>query len=107
MAGAALLWIQLTKEEGAQVVVEVNGVKTASYPLSEDNSVTIEGFGGGAKLLVIEDHVATVAKASCPDQLCVHQPDIQYQGQTIVCLPNRVVISIEGGDEADVDGIAE
>ena len=47
-----------------------------------------------------------MAEASCPDQLCVHQPAIRYHGQTIVCLPHRVSVTIEGGEEAPLDGVS-
>lgn len=105
LAGAALLWLQATKKDGAQVIIEVDGVQQAAYSLSEERTVTIEGIEGGTNQLVIENGAASVVDASCPDHLCVHQASIQYQGQTIVCLPNRVVITVENGDEAEIDGI--
>ena len=45
--------------------------------------------------------------ASCPDQLCVHQNAIDKTGQTIVCLPNKVVVTVENGEEDEVDIMAK
>ena len=106
LAAASLVFWALTRQEGAWVRVEVNGQETASYPLSEDRTVEIEGANGGRNRLEIRDGEAWMAEASCPDQLCVHQPAIRYHGQTIVCLPHRVSVTIEGGEEAPLDGVS-
>ncbi len=106
LAVASLAFWGLTRQEGAQVTVEVDGQEVASYPLSEDLSVEIAGWNGGTNQLEIRGGVVAVTGASCPDQLCVHQGEIRYSGQTIVCLPNRVVVTVEGGTEPEVDGVA-
>jgi len=46
-----------------------------------------------------------VTDADCPDRLCVKQRAISKQGETIVCLPHRLIVKIEGGDAPDVDGV--
>ena len=49
-----------------------------------------------------------MTRADCPDQLCIHQGPIHIQGETIVCLPNRVVVEITGNDaEEQLDGIVQ
>jgi hypothetical protein len=41
--------------------------------------------------------------ASCKNQVCVDHGAISLKGDSIVCLPNRVVVEIKGeGGEADV-----
>ena len=44
--------------------------------------------------------------ADCPDQLCVKQKKISLKNETIVCLPNKVVIEIEGADSSQLDAVA-
>ncbi|HBE87040.1 MAG TPA: hypothetical protein DDW53_19330, partial [Lachnoclostridium sp.] len=39
---------------------------------------------------------ASITEASCPDKVCVRTGKIHRSGELIVCLPNRVVITIEG-----------
>ena len=51
---------------------------------------------GGTNVLVIEDHKASITEADCPDKLCIHQGQIWGAGQMIVCLPNRLTVTIEG-----------
>ena len=36
--------------------------------------------------------------ADCPDELCVRQGWIEYDGQSIICLPNKITVMVSGGD---------
>lgn len=101
-AGAVLAAaVLLTGHRGAQVQVRVDGRDAGSYSLLTNRTVTIAGYNGGTNLLVIENGTARVEEASCPDGLCVNTGSISRTGQSIVCLPNRVVVEITGetGDE--------
>jgi len=48
----------------------------------------------GKCILVISDGKADMESADCPNQICVHHSAISHTGETIVCLPNRVVIEV-------------
>lgn len=54
-------------------------------------------------ILVISGGTADVTEASCPDGICVRAKAAQYEGDTIVCLPNKTEIRIEGAASADID----
>ncbi len=97
-----LLIVMLTGKKGTTVVVEVNGKKVAEYPLSRDITVTIDGKDGGTNVLVIKDGYAYIESASCPDGLCKNMGKIHNSAQSIICLPNQVVVKITG-DEPDAD----
>ena len=90
-----------TGRAGERVQVRIDGTVTADYPLNRDQSVLIEGFDGGTNLLIIEDGTARIEEADCPDALCVRTGRISRQGQSIVCLPHKVVVEIVGGDADD------
>ena len=83
----------LTREEGAEVTVSVNGVTFGVYSLNENGSYPIIG---GTNLLVIENGTARMEEADCPDRTCVRTGRIRYAGQRIVCLPNRVTVTVTG-----------
>ncbi len=104
------LGLLLFGQQGGQVQVRVAGEVVATWPLSRDGIYTIEGADGGTNILVIEDGRACITEASCPDGLCIGMGRISRSGQSIVCLPNQVVVEIlsdgTDGDEADVDGVA-
>ena len=63
-------------------------------PLAKDTEMRIEGYGGGYNILVINDGRAYIKEASCPDLVCVHTGHAD-ELKSVVCAPNRVVISIE------------
>ena len=44
-----------------------------------------------------------MSEANCPDHICVRQGKIHYTGQVITCLPNRLTVTIEGGEDGGVD----
>lgn len=88
-------------QDDGMAVVSINGEEYGSWPLMDDCTVEIEG----TNRLFIKDGQAEMAWADCPDQLCVHQKAISREGESIICLPNKVVVSIVGGMERDVDAV--
>ena len=102
-AGLAYAAVQLFKSEGGYAVVVRDGEEIASYPLSEDITVTIPSSNGGFNTLVISGGAADVTDADCPDRLCVNQHAIKYNGETIVCLPNKLTVKIVSSESGDVD----
>ncbi len=84
-----------TKNIGKYVTVSVNGKRIASYSLSKDRTENISSENGECtNTLVIKDGKAKITKASCPDKICVGHPAVSRTGETIVCLPNKVVITV-------------
>lgn len=94
--------LTLAKKPGSAVLVEINGQVTARYPLDKDIRTDIVTEGEHLNVLVIEDGKAHIESADCPDKLCVKQRAISKAGESIICLPHKLVIRIEG--ESGVDG---
>ncbi len=99
------VFLQLTGKEGTQVQVSVDAKVIATYPLSEDISVVIDGFGGGTNRLEIKGGSAYLTDTSCPDHLCEKMGKINSVGQSIICLPNRVVVEITGDYSSEYDAV--
>ena len=97
VAVALFLIVEMTKEEGAGVVVKVDGVEVAEYSLSENGT---HALNGGTNILVIENGKAYLTDANCPDKLCVHQGKISRTGETITCLPNKLTVTVFGAEES-------
>ena len=94
------LALNLGRREGGTAVVRVNGVETERHSLLQNGSFPLNG---GTNILVIEDGYAWMSEANCPDHICVRQGKIHYTGQVITCLPNRLTVTIEGGEDGGVD----
>ena len=82
------------------LIVQINGERTASYPLEEDAEFEING---GTNRVKISDGKVQMVQADCPDQICVHHKEISKNHETIVCLPNKIVLTIESIEEAEID----
>ena len=84
-------------------VVTVDGVEYGRYPLSENHTETIHFEDGSYNRFAIQDGCVNMPEASCPDQICVHHSRISKNKETIVCLPDKVVITIENGEDSGID----
>ena len=82
------------RQGGDLLQVSVAGEVVQTYLLEQDTDVVIRGVNGGTNHLRIEGGQAWLTEASCPDKLCVHMGRISGEGQTIVCLPNQVVLEV-------------
>lgn len=105
IAAAAFLGVSLysrisTKEPEA--VVYLDGKEQGRYPLSEDTTVEIRQ-GSSYNILQIRDGKADITEASCPDKVCVNHRPVNGQGESLVCLPNKMVVEIENGAELGID----
>lgn len=89
----------LLRGEGDTVEVTVDGKVWGVYPLDEDRRVEIS-VGENRNLLIIRGGKAYVAEASCPDGICAAHRPISKEGESIVCLPNRVVVTVKAGEAA-------
>ena len=107
LAAAAVLYALFRPGgAGAWAVVSVEGEETARYPLSEDRTVTL-GDGRDWNLLRIAGGRVAVTEASCGDLTCVDTGPIWRAGETIVCLPHRLMVSIEGGAASPFDAATQ
>lgn len=89
----AALILLLSKKAGDTVVVTVDGALFGEYRLDEDRTVEIRSQDG-INVLVIEDGQAFVLDASCLDGICAQHRPILHDGESIICLPNKVVITV-------------
>ena len=78
---------------GDTVTVTVDGVLYGTYPLAVDTAVDIATEGGHNRL-VIQGGKAYMEYADCPDGICAAHRPISRQGESIVCLPHRVVATV-------------
>lgn len=93
-------------KEGTYVIVTLDNEQIAKYSLMEDAVYELDGYEEGHNELHIENGQAFITDATCPDKLCVKQKEISHKGEMIVCLPNHIIVTIEGGENSTLDGVA-
>nr|WP_297874469.1 NusG domain II-containing protein [uncultured Blautia sp.] len=89
--------------EAQKLRITVLGKEYGVYSLDEDQVIKI----GDTNVCEIKDKKVTMISAECPDQLCIHQGPIRLQGETIVCLPNKVVLEVTGMKQTDKEALDE
>ena len=102
---AVCLWVYKGGAvEGSNIKITVDGKEYGTYSLLEEQTITI-GEGESLNIIEIKGGKAYMKEASCPDQLCVDQNEISFDKESIICLPNKVVITVISDVESDLDGI--
>lgn len=90
-----------TKKGGTEVSVTVDGKAYYKGSLFVEKELRItEG-----NTLLIRNGKADMTEADCPDQICVKHEPISHAGETIICLPNRVVVTITSGENTKEEGV--
>lgn len=103
-AALSLFCIRLFKKpaENPVVIVSAGGAEFGRYDLCEDRVIDING----TNTLVIKDGTAFMSESDCPDRLCLYQKPICKDGESIVCLPNRITVTVKSREEPEVDSVA-
>ena len=92
---ALLLFLvfKLNLEDGNLVKVTIDNQVKDCYNFNKDGEYTIKS-GKNTNVLVIKDGTAFIKSADCPDKICVQHRPISKVGETIVCLPHKLVVEI-------------
>lgn len=105
-AGSAAFFAVRLSDPAGQVVITLDGQPYGTYDLDSDREVEIRG-DDFYNLVRIEGAVVTMASSDCHNQVCVEHAPISHSGESIICLPHKLVVTIKGGKEAEVDAIVQ
>ena len=87
------------------VVVQVDGEEVIQAPLADDKRFSVDGPLGKTEV-EIKDKRVRVTDSPCGRKTCVYAGWIDKPYQTIICMPNHVMIRLTGnGDNNELDGI--
>ncbi|NLG52962.1 MAG: NusG domain II-containing protein [Clostridiales bacterium] len=100
LAAALFTWFYPFLRGGAsdRAVVTKDGVELCTLPLDKDTEFALD-----EATIQVKDGKIRILKSSCPDKVCVNTGGISKSGQSIVCVPNRIIIKIPYGDSGDAD----
>ena len=84
------------KKPAVTAQITVDGKVVEILDLSRDTELTVTGANKGTNHLIVRDGEIWCSEASCPDKVCVHQGKKHLSSDTIVCLPNKMVVTITG-----------
>lgn len=100
VAAAIGFILAFTRPQGEYIDIAVDGKTVATLSLDRDMRYELSG-----NTIVVENGAARMEYADCPDLICVHHAPISRKNETIVCLPNRVAVTVRGG-RSNVDAVS-
>ncbi len=96
-SSAAMLFFSPSHAAGSAPASVVNitkdGKTYGTYSIYDNKTIDT-----GSNIIVIENGQVYMKSSDCKNQICVHTGRISRPGQTIICMPNRIAVSIKGGD---------
>lgn len=101
-AAGFLIWSFVQPSQGLVVVVRQDGAVIERIPLEKAGAgIEIVPDCEPAVHIRVETDGVFFEEADCPDQLCVRTGKLTRAGQSAVCLPARVTVTLEGqtGDD--------
>ncbi len=102
LIGTAAYLLGISRDSGQRVSIYIQGQLYASYSLLENREIDLPT----GNEVTIEDGFVWMSQAPCQEQSCVHQGKINQRGQTILCLPQQVIIEISG-ENNEVDAVVQ
>ncbi len=98
-AGSLLLGIN-SRAPGENILVEREGKIIFTAPLKEEREIRLKGIRGEA-VLIVREGGAEMIEAPCPRKVCMGMGRIDQDGEIIACVPNGLLVRIEGGNEPE------
>lgn len=90
--------------KGSYITITIDGQEYGTYSLQEEQTIPVGN--SACNTIVIEDGKARMLEAKCPDGLCVKQKAICYDKESIICLPNKIVVTVTSEEESELDAVA-
>ena len=104
VAGLCLLLHMLVGEKSADyITIKVNGKVEGIYSLAEDREIKLNN---GSNILKIKNGEADMVWADCPDQLCVKQKAVSKNKESIICLPNKIIVEVDSHQNSQYDAVS-
>ena len=100
ISGICILISSLNNSQGEYALVYYDNKLVKKIDLSIDKNYNIKGYNGNVKI-VVKDKKIKVDSEFSPLHLCSKQGYISKSYETIVCLPNKIVIEIDSKKEID------
>jgi len=89
--------------QSKSAIIYQENVKVKEIDLSKDGIISILN---GKMQIEVDKGKIRVLDSDCPNHNCVKMGWIQNKGQTIVCVPNRVLIEIKSEEPQLLDAVS-
>lgn len=91
------IFLAAGSHQGNKVEITKDGKLWGTYSLDGEHKITIRD-GKELNVVKISGGKVTMESANCKNQVCVHHSPVSRTGESIVCLPHKIVVTIKGED---------
>lgn len=95
---SGIFFIKEILPESQTVLIDADGKPAYVLPFNEDKTVSVEG-SEGKTIVEIRGKKVRIMDSPCRNKICIRQGWVETGG--VVCLPNRVVVTIRGHEDND------
>ena len=109
IALAALIFILVNNfsSNGNKVIIEQDAKQIAILDLNKNQEYKIYDKSGNiCNIVLISDGRTSMKYANCKDKICVNHNKISKNNESIICLPNKVVVTVVSDEDSNVDEVA-
>ena len=108
IALVAVSWIVMHRTPGTLAVIHVDGKVIATVDLTSREPQTLHITGVLGPMVIVADGKGSirVTESTCPDQICVRTTPARSPGDQVICVPNHMVITVEGKGTG-IDALAQ
>lgn len=93
-------------DSGSTASVYIDGKLTYKIDLSINKKYHVPVPNGAAEVEVSSGKLY-IKKSPCPRQICMHQSPISNEGESLICVPNSMVIKIDGDADKNLDSVTK
>lgn len=105
--GQSIAEISLDSTEEHYYLIHISGTDEVEMTecAKDEWHDTVPSLTEEYNLLICKEGRVQMVQSSCPDKICVHHTGISKVGESIICLPHRLVVEITNGKENELDGV--
>ena len=100
ITGVLIVKYGLKSGNTADVYIDDKLVQTIDKSVDDEYTFQTDK---GSNTVEVRNGAVSMKSADCPDKVCVRMGTKNRNGETITCLPHKLVIEVHGGQEQEVD----
>ena len=86
----SIVFLIAFSKQGSRVVVKQDNKIVYNESININKTVD-----AGNNTIIIKDGIVYMSDATCKNQVCVKTGEISKKGESIICLPNKVIVEIK------------
>lgn len=107
ISAVGFLLLNTGRAQGREVVISLDGSEYGTYLLADDKVIEVKS-DIGLNIVVIENGAVYMKDADCSDRYCVKQGKVSSGGDSVICLPHKLVVEVKSSDgENTIDAVAK